>query len=57
MKQCCGQLRNVESASGADLEPIRTETSRARQERERIVKVEWALQKVLREGKMERRRQ
>ncbi len=35
VKQCCGQLRNVESASGADLEPIRTQKRRGQGRRER----------------------
>lgn len=34
VKRCCGQLWNVESASGADLEPIRAQERRG-QERER----------------------
>lgn len=40
VKRCCGQLWNVESASGADLEPIRAQERRGQErERERIVKV------------------
>lgn len=35
VKQCCGQLWNVESASGADLEPIRTQKQRGQGRRER----------------------
>lgn len=49
MKRCCGQLWNVESASGVDLESIRT-LERER-EKERKVKDEWVFQKGLREEK------
>lgn len=53
VKRCCGQLWNVESASGADLEPIRAQERRGQErerERERIVKVWMGFTKRVKGG-------